>query len=109
MESFKSFGNVLQFLIEDWRHQEKIQNFGYREKNTAQKSKSQQSGHLNSPLFHQSALSPVGLQAPRLTVHFKFWPCTLGQMGIRVGETVRETTLPSANSIGWLPTANSFG
>ena len=32
MESFKSFGNVLQFLIGDWRHREKIQNFGCRGK-----------------------------------------------------------------------------
>ena len=81
MESFKSFGNVLQFLIGDWRHREKIQNFRCRE-NTAQKSKSQQSGHLNRPLFHHSALSPVCpvvcrltgsssvcLQAPRLSAY----------------------------------------
>ena len=103
MESFESFGNVLQFLIGDWRHREKIQKLRVSRKHSS-KVHNEQSGHLNRPLFHQSALSPVGLQAPRPTAHFKFWPCTLGQMGIRVGETVRETTLPSANSIGWLPT-----
>ena len=66
MESLKSFGNVLQFLIGDWRHREKIQNFGCRE-NTAQKSKSEQTGHVNRPLFHQSALSPVCPVVCRLT------------------------------------------
>ena len=39
-----------------------------------QKSKSE---HLNRPFFCQSALSPVysvGLQTPRPTAHFQFWP-----------------------------------
>ena len=69
MESFKSFGNFLQLLIGDWRHREKIQNFGCREKHSSILPKSQQSGHLNGPLFRQSALSPVCYIVWRL-----FWP-----------------------------------
>ena len=35
MESFKSFGNFLQFLIRDWRHREKNPKTSGVEKNTA--------------------------------------------------------------------------
>ena len=61
MESFKSFGNFLQILIGDWRHREKIQNFGCREKHSSTLTKTQQSGHLNRPLFRYSVCSFVCL------------------------------------------------
>ena len=47
----------------------KNQNFGCREKYSSTSPKSQQSGHLNRPLFRQSALSPVCCIVCRL-----FWP-----------------------------------
>ena len=100
MESLKSFGNVLQFLIGDWRHREKIQNFGCRE-NTAQKSTIRAPEQAPLPTVCSFACLLCRLSADKLTCKLVFRDVLQFIRRFKVQRTASSFVIQISNTFEW--------